>query len=144
MIFYSADGGTVLPDEWNKAVDQTIADAAKIIEYYSKKCRQLGVSSMTAITHIIIHFTFYFTSDWLTAYSQFMIAFELDRINLLSVEKGAKSRRLVNVCVLLSTLQDKVFVSFTRHHLLLCLLINLHGNNILKCIIKQLLDRVST
>ncbi|XP_031569610.1 universal stress protein A-like protein [Actinia tenebrosa] len=36
-------GGTVLPDEWNKAVDQTIADAAKIIDYYGKKCQQQGL-----------------------------------------------------------------------------------------------------
>lgn len=48
---YSTDGGTVLPDEWNKAVDQSIADAAKIIDYYGKKCRQEGVR---------IYFDFYY------------------------------------------------------------------------------------
>ena len=37
------DGGTVLPSEWDKAVDKAIADAATIVDYYNKKCHQYGV-----------------------------------------------------------------------------------------------------
>ncbi|EDO44746.1 predicted protein [Nematostella vectensis] len=39
-----AYGGTVLPDEWNKAVDECIVNAKKLIEEYNKKCKEQGMT----------------------------------------------------------------------------------------------------
>ena len=91
------------------------------------------------IKHVIIHFSHYLASDWLTAYSQFSIAFELDRINLLSAEKVADNRFILS-SALKVTWQPYVFKMAAARFA--CIYVYKMYFQFTKCIIKQLLNSV--